>query len=37
MRLKAKHPKIKYYTTSEVGNMSKKVRIMAARAIIEGN
>ena len=35
MSMKAKQPKIKYYSTSEIGNMSKKVRIMAARAIME--
>jgi len=33
--MKAKQPKIKYYSTSEVGRMSKKLRIMAARVIME--
>jgi len=35
MKMKAKPPKIKYYYPSEIGIMSKKVRIMAARAIME--
>jgi len=33
--MKAKQPKVKYYSTSEVGRMSRKVRIMAARAIMD--
>ena len=30
-----KAEQIKYYSTSEVGRMSRKVRIMAARAIMD--